>query len=96
MLSGQEVAALFGVLLTPIVGAFSGLFLYVKAQTDGRLRDKDGEVARLIAERDDNVKTLRGERDRVLAQLEANNQQMWRFADVLADLKDAIKASAPR
>lgn len=35
-------------------------------------------------------------RERVLTQLEENNKQMYRFADALVDLKDALRASAPR
>lgn len=39
---------------------------------------------------------VRGERDRVAQQLDEHNRQMYRFADVLGELRDAIRDRAPR
>ncbi len=109
-MSGAEVVALLGAILTPILGGYSVLFLALRAQVDGRIKDAEGrikdrdeEILRLIKERDHNAELLRGERDKAqdmawqaLGAADRSVQATARSAQTTAKALDLIGATTPQ
>lgn len=63
MISASELIALLTAILTPILGGYSALCLYIRAQASDRLRDKNEEIDRILKERDEVTARLIKERD---------------------------------
>jgi hypothetical protein len=85
------------VLLVAIVALARGLFV-TRGHHEAVIREKDAQIAqleRLYAIATDYAQKrgdlLHQEKAEVHKQLDANTQQMFKFADVLGELRDAVR-----
>lgn len=85
------------VLLVVILALAKGLFV-TKQSHEAVVREKDTQIAQLerlyqqsteYAQRRGD--TLHGEKEALLKQLDANARELFRFTDVIVELRDAVR-----
>lgn len=82
MFSGGEVVALLGLIFAPILSGYGALFLYVKAQSEGRIADLKAALDKQAKEYAEALGRMAAEHERDEARLlkERDNAQelAWR------------------
>lgn len=80
-------------------GHCDALLLAERSKTEllrGELERREGLYIASLAELREQLTQTHAVREKLQAELAENNKQLFRNSDMLADLRDTIRASAPR